>query len=415
VTAGPPQSADDRVGLRHTLSGPVLRLQSDQRLVRLTRAGSGAAFTAIVERYRGPLVGYCGRLLGPDDAEDAVQQTFANALRALRADDRAIQLRPWLYRIAHNHAVNSLNRRGRDHEQLDEQYDGVPQPPDLFEQKERLERLVTAIDDLPERQRQAIVARELEGRSHDEIARTMHATTPVVRQLIHRARSRLRDACGVLVPISWLRWLLVSDIRAPAASERVSDAVAGGSAGAALLKTGAILLTTGAVATGGSGLVTGKHPAYRLDRHDPEPAQAQVIERSQGTGTGVGEPVSRPAAPAGPHHEGRRPASGADSGSPAPARDPRHEGERHDRHQPDRGEGDAEHSSSDEGDTASELPREASHQGSDGGESNDAGDGEPTSRGGGDSESTDPAEPPPPPEGSGGSDGSGSHDSPSGP
>ena len=198
MTAGPPKSAEDRVGPRE--SRP-----SDESLVRLTRAGSNAAFAEIVERYRGPLLGYCGRLLGPDEAEDAVQQTFANALPALRADARAIDLRPWLYRIAHNHSVNSLNRRGRDYQQLDEQYDGVPQPPDLFEDRERLKGLVAALDGLPERQRRAILARELEGRSHEEIARSMRATKPVVRQLIHRARTRLRDVCGLLMPVSWLR------------------------------------------------------------------------------------------------------------------------------------------------------------------------------------------------------------------
>jgi RNA polymerase sigma factor (sigma-70 family) len=408
VTAGPPKSADDRVGLRDTLSRPVLRLQSDQRLVRLTRSGSGPAFAAIVERYRGPLLGYCGRLLGPDDAEDTVQQTFANALRALRADERPIDLRPWLYRIAHNQSVNSLNRRGREYEQLDEQYDGVPQPPEVFEQKERLRRLVTAIDDLPQRQRQAIVARELEGQSYDEIGRTMQATTPVVRQLIHRARTRLRDTCGVLVPISWLRWLLVSDVRAPDASERVGEAVAGGSAGVGLLKTGAILLTTGALATGGSGLVAGKHPGDRPDRKDSGTAEAQVIERS--AGTGAREQVDAPPAGANAQRKGTHhaPATG-DAASPAQERASRHEGDRPDQ-QREELEGGAEHPSPDDGDTASEPPREASLNR---GESGDGTDGEQTSQSG-DPESADPAEPQPPPEGSGGSDGSVSPDSPSG-
>ncbi len=215
--------ANGRAGLRATLSRSALRLQSDRRLVALTRAGSGAAFSVIVERYRAPLFTYCRRLLGPDEAEDALQQTFANALGALRRDDRDIDLRPWLYRISHNIAVNTLRRRGRHTEQLDEQFDGVPQPPDVLEEKLRVERLVQSIGELPERQRTAIVAHELEGRSYEEIASRMSATTPVVRQLVHRARTRLRDACGVLVPVWALRWLSLADLRA-AGPDRVGDA-----------------------------------------------------------------------------------------------------------------------------------------------------------------------------------------------
>ena len=229
--------ANGRARLRATLSRSALRLQSDRRLVALTRAGSRAAFAVIVERYRAPLFTYCRRLLGPDEAEDALQQTFANALGALRRNDRDIDLRPWLYRISHNIAVNTLRRRGRHTEQLDEQFDGVPQPPDVLEEKLRVERLVQSIGELPERQRTAIVAHELEGRSYEEIADRMGATTPVVRQLVHRARTRLRDACGVLVPVWALRWLSLADLRA-AGPDRVGDAVAGGAAGAGILKAG---------------------------------------------------------------------------------------------------------------------------------------------------------------------------------
>ena len=150
MTAGPPQSADDRVGLRGALSDRVLGLQSDRRLIRLARSGSHAAFAVIVERYRGPLLGYCGRLLGPDEAEDAVQQTFANALRALQADERPIDLRPWLYRIAHNQSVNSLNRRGRDTNSSTSSTTGYRSRPTSSSRSGGLERVVTAIDDLPD-------------------------------------------------------------------------------------------------------------------------------------------------------------------------------------------------------------------------------------------------------------------------
>jgi RNA polymerase sigma factor (sigma-70 family) len=245
---------DARGGLRAAVSRSALRLQSDRRLVALTRAGSGAAFSVIVERYRAPLLAYTSRLVGRDEAEDVLQQTFANALGALGRDDRAIEMRPWLYRIAHNLAVNDLRRSGRHHEQLDEQFDGVPQPPDVLDRKLQVELLMEGLRRLPERQREAIVAYEFEGRSYEEIAHSMSATTPVVRQLVHRARTRLRDACGVLVPAWALRGLVVTDLRT-AGSERVGDALTGGAAGAGLLKAGTALLATGAIATGAGGLV----------------------------------------------------------------------------------------------------------------------------------------------------------------
>jgi RNA polymerase sigma factor (sigma-70 family) len=392
VTAGPPKSADDRVGL------PESR-PSDETLVRLTRAGSNAAFAAIAERYRGPLLGYCGRMLGPDEAEDAVQQTFANALRALRADARAVDLRPWLYRIAHNHSVNSLNRRGRDYEQLDEQYDGVPQPPDILEQKERLTDVVTALDGLPERQRRAILARELEGRSHEEIARSMQATAPVVRQLIHRARTRLRDVCGVLVPASWLRWLMVSDVRAPAAQDRLGDTIAGGSAGAGLLKTGAILLTTGAVATGGAGIVSQEHRFTRDDRDGSAAARVKPAKPSRQAGSNPGQPSRSTSGSVHPKRVVSATTVAAGDG-PGRARALRHGGDR------DRQSGD--HHERERGDQAvpdeSDGPSESTHESSLKGGEGDQPDGEEPRLAGDGSEGGDPAEAPAPPESEGESD-----------
>src|SRR3954452_15516862 len=94
----------------------LLRLQSDERLVERARAGHDQAFAAIVHHHRAALLRYTGRLLGPERAEDAVQQTFINAHAAMiRSDDtRDVQLRPWLYRISHNVSLNVL--RGRREE-----------------------------------------------------------------------------------------------------------------------------------------------------------------------------------------------------------------------------------------------------------------------------------------------------------
>ncbi len=92
--------------------GPrLLRLQNDERLVELLREGDEAAFEAIVARYRARLFGFCRKMLGsPQDAEDVLQEVLANAYRAMLADCREIQLRPWLFRIARNRCLNHLQR-----------------------------------------------------------------------------------------------------------------------------------------------------------------------------------------------------------------------------------------------------------------------------------------------------------------
>jgi RNA polymerase sigma factor (sigma-70 family) len=412
VTAGKPQSADNRVGIRRAVSGPVLRLQSDARLVALTRTGSEAAFGVIAERYRGPLFGYCSRLLGPDEAEDAVQQTFANALPALRRDDRPVQLRPWLYRIAHNLALNALNRRGRDYAPLDEQFDGVPQPPDVVNEKERLARLIAGIGALPERQRTAIVARELEGRSHEEIARAMQATTPVVRQLVHRARVRLRDACGVLVPVSFLRWVLIADPPTPATADRLGEAVAGGSAGAGLLKAGAVVLTTGALATGGGGLVAGKNPFVSHDRPDPAVATPRALDIADRHPQDAGA-----RAPVAPAHPAPTNGDSPIRGGEASGRD--HEGRSHgdaersygaDREREERDGGDGEGAQDREADEEHNLGelRESLRDEVDGGSEPDAG-------GSGEADGPASSESPSLSEGSGSTESTGPADSPSAP
>jgi RNA polymerase sigma-70 factor (ECF subfamily) len=187
------------------ISRLTLRLQSDARLVELAAGGREPAFDAIVDRYHSPLLRYCARLLPFDRAEDVVQQTFERAYAAFRNAEPPHRLRPWLYRIAHNLAVNTLAKNGWDYDQLDENYDGVPQPPDIVVQREQLARVVNQMQGLPDRQRSALVMHVLEGHSYEEIAAELSATPSMVRQLLYRARTHLRDGLGLLIPIPLMR------------------------------------------------------------------------------------------------------------------------------------------------------------------------------------------------------------------
>src|SRR5947209_1984060 len=90
---------------------PLLRLQSDERLIALMRRGNHGAFEVLVSRYHSRLLAFCRHLLGSkEDAEDVLQEVLTASFNAMIADDRPINVRPWLYRIARNRCLNHLRR-----------------------------------------------------------------------------------------------------------------------------------------------------------------------------------------------------------------------------------------------------------------------------------------------------------------
>src|SRR6185503_19840559 len=84
----------------------------DERLAQRAAAGDSRAFAAIYRRYQADLYRYCLAIVGnPADAQDALQNTMVQALRALPGEEREINLKPWLYRVARNAAINLLRAR----------------------------------------------------------------------------------------------------------------------------------------------------------------------------------------------------------------------------------------------------------------------------------------------------------------
>ena len=231
---------------------PVLSTQSDERLVDLVRGGSDPAFEAIVERYRRALMRYVTRLLPAERAEDVVQQAFVKAYEAMHRDAAELNLRPWLYRIANNGALNALRDRALGHVELDDRIDGVERPDQALERTLGLRELVVAVQALPERQRNAILLRELEGRSYEEIAASLGVTGGAVRQLLNRARNSLRASAAALLPAPLVERVAGGDSTEPVAA-RVAELVGlGGSAVA--MKLCATALVTAAV-VGGAAVV----------------------------------------------------------------------------------------------------------------------------------------------------------------
>jgi RNA polymerase sigma factor (sigma-70 family) len=176
---------------------PLLRLQGDEKLVTLTRRGQQAAFEALVQRYESRLLSFCRHMLGSrEDAEDVLQEVFAAAYNAMLGDDRAINVRPWLYRIARNRCLNHLRRPvpvGQDSMDIFER-DGGMSTSDTVHKREEFRQIVSDVQDLPETQRTALLLREIDALSYDQIAEAMETTIPSVKSLLVRARVSLAEA-----------------------------------------------------------------------------------------------------------------------------------------------------------------------------------------------------------------------------
>jgi RNA polymerase sigma factor (sigma-70 family) len=176
----------------HRVSVPLLRLRSDDQLVALFRHGDEDAFQVIHERYRQRLFAYARQMLNGSrsDAEDAMQDVFLRAYGALRADDRPLTLRAWLYRVAHNRCIDQLRRPLPAAVDLFDITRG-PSLQDPFEQAERredLRRLVGDVRRLPEQQRSALLMREMEGLTYRELSDALAVSIPAVKSLLVRAR-----------------------------------------------------------------------------------------------------------------------------------------------------------------------------------------------------------------------------------
>ena len=173
----------------------MLRLRSDEQLVSLLRGGSQDAFRAIHERYGQRLFAYVRQMLGPgsrQDAEDVLQDVFARTYTMLKSDDREVNLRPWLYRVAHNRCIDHLRRPGPVTTELVEtSAKALHDPFEEVQRREDLQRLVADIARLPDQQKSALLLREINGLSYRELAETLDVTVPAVKSLLVRARVEL--------------------------------------------------------------------------------------------------------------------------------------------------------------------------------------------------------------------------------
>src|SRR4051812_2538036 len=177
-----------------------IRNEPDEALVALVLQGSEAAFEAIYDRHHRGLIAFCRHMLrSREEAEDALQHTFAAAYRSLTAGgDRPAALKPWLYTMARNRCLTVLRaRKTRDDAAgAEASSDGasVEGLTDAVQRRADLRDLVADLHRLPEDQRAAIVLFEMGDQSHAEIADVLDINREKVKALVFQAREGLMRA-----------------------------------------------------------------------------------------------------------------------------------------------------------------------------------------------------------------------------
>jgi RNA polymerase sigma factor (sigma-70 family) len=205
---------------------------SDQRLVAAVRVGDDRAFEALYERYQRRIHAYVlGMVKDHGRAEDVTQEVFVSALRRMRATDRPIAFKPWVYEIAKNACIDAFRRSRRAEEVSYDAEEGLapsdharlcatsPSPEAAVSAKHDLETLCGAFGGLSESHHQILVLRELEGLTYEQIGERMGMTRPAVESTLFRARRRLTEEYDELV--SGARCMRVQSIIASAASGAV--------------------------------------------------------------------------------------------------------------------------------------------------------------------------------------------------
>jgi RNA polymerase sigma-70 factor (ECF subfamily) len=177
---------------------PASLAADDEALVGRARAGDLDAFRELVERHRSLVTRVAARVVGSDDAEDIAQETFLRVYHRLGQFRGESPFRAWLLRIAHNVALNSIARKQLPRANEDESAEDVVDergltrmPAEALESEERRLRLQDKLQLLPAPHRTALVLRELEGLSYEEIADATEAPLGSVKGRIHRARQEL--------------------------------------------------------------------------------------------------------------------------------------------------------------------------------------------------------------------------------
>lgn len=185
---------------------------SDEELLLSFRKGKRAAFETLVRRYERELYGYLRRYL--DDAhlaDDVFQNTFLQVFSKAHQYEKGRPVRPWLYTIATNAAVDAMRRQGRHtavsldqtvsesqdaevHSLLDMLESSASEPLEHVQAQERRQLVRDAVNQLPEFLRQVVILAYYQGLKHRDISQIMKIPVGTVKSRLHAAMARLHEA-----------------------------------------------------------------------------------------------------------------------------------------------------------------------------------------------------------------------------
>ncbi len=185
--------------------------ESDEQLLARLRAGERDVFGMLVRRYERELFGYLRRYLGDDDlADDVFQNTFVQVYLKIQQYEPGRPVRPWLYAIATNQAIDALRRRNRRADQRADAVttsdeDGQPRPlfellaapgdgpPESADRAEQRELVRAAVDRLPDLLRQVVILAYFQGLKYRDVADTLGIPVGTVKSRLHAALARLTE------------------------------------------------------------------------------------------------------------------------------------------------------------------------------------------------------------------------------
>lgn len=182
----------------------LLMVQPDSVLCKLSARGSDDAFAVLHARYRQQVFAFVFHLLdrpsARDDAEDITQEVFSKAYTAMHSKQPDGSFKHWLFTIARNRTFDAIRAIKPNAIPIDTTEDAVEMPTSgqsassAVEAKQELAWLVGTVSSLPDRQREALVMRELAGMSHAQIADALETSVPATKQLISRGRESVHEA-----------------------------------------------------------------------------------------------------------------------------------------------------------------------------------------------------------------------------
>ncbi len=193
-----PPSRDDEADRRESND-------RDVELMGMVSAGDMRAFEELVERHQRSVIGTVAKMLGnPSEAEDIAQQVFVRVWKSAGRYEAQAKFTTWLFTITRNLVFNEVRRRQRKPTvSVDEREETTHRtvedsqaisPDDGMLQAELEEAINRAIQNLPEKQRMAVVLRRYEEMPYDEIAVVLEMSIPAVKSLLFRARTQLKEA-----------------------------------------------------------------------------------------------------------------------------------------------------------------------------------------------------------------------------